>query len=388
MSALHVTEPDVHASGIDVSTAVVVEDLWASYGSYGTQSVAVRGVDFTVAAGEFLALLGPSGCGKTTTLRCVAGLHKPYGGRITINGTEVYSAAHRRYVAPDRRDLGMVFQSYALWPHMTALDNVAFPLRWGHRHLKESAAKQQAADTLASVGLGHLGQSFPWMLSGGQQQRVALARALVAEPAVLLLDEPLSNLDASLRAEMRNVLKEIIAARSVTSIYVTHDYSEALAMASTVGVMHDGVIIEKGTPDELYRRPRREITARATGKANIVAGHPKGRGGDDTVLVETEGGVLACRGELPEGQERGVSVFFRPESARFVPHNQSPDATDGAYLRGHIQLATYLGDSVEYQVVLGRSESLVTVRAPTSEMFAPGEEATILVAPDSARLVY
>ncbi len=369
--------------------AVSVEGLWATYGTSAKDPPAIRGVTFEVEAGAFFALLGPSGCGKTTTLRCLAGLHRPYAGRLAIQGTEVYSAERRRVVPPDRRDLGMVFQSYALWPHMSALDNVAFPLKWGRRHEKKASARAAAAAALESVGLGHLGASYPWMLSGGQQQRVALARALVASPGVLLLDEPLSNLDSSLRAEMRGVLKEIISSRPVTAIYVTHDQTEALAMATRIAVMHEGNILESGTPNELYERPAHRFTARATGKANLLSGRrlPASSGGG--AAIETAGGRLACPeatgGLAASGGGSATLAFFRPERASLERAGAREVESDGCTISGVLSAAAFVGQYVEYEVLVGAET--ISVQGSGGEGVVPGDRVVVRVAPGAVRVV-
>jgi len=219
-----------HAASIDV------KDLVVRYGAV----TAVRGVSFSVAAGEHLTLLGPSGCGKTTTLRAIAGLEKPTAGEIRIDGTVVYGAGSRVQVPPERRGLSMVFQSYAIWPHMTVFDNVAYGLRV--RRESETAIAERVGWALDLVQMGELAGRSASKLSGGQQQRVALARAFVFSPSVLLFDEPLSNLDAKLRAEMRIELKELQRQLGITSVYVTHDLEEALAISDRIIVMRNGVI--------------------------------------------------------------------------------------------------------------------------------------------------
>ncbi|MDA8075491.1 MAG: ABC transporter ATP-binding protein [Actinomycetota bacterium] len=222
---------------------------------------ALRGPSFTVEPGTFMVLLGPSGSGKTTLLRSLAGIERLSSGRIVIGTTVV--ADGRTHLPPERRDLAMVFQDYALWPHLSARDNVAFALR--RRRLARHAARGRAMDILERVGLGHLGDRFPTQLSGGEQQRVALARALVADTGLLLCDEPLSNLDADLRERMRVEISSLVREAGATTIYITHDQLEAFALADRVGVLHDGVLVQLGTPEEIYSSPASLFVARFTG---------------------------------------------------------------------------------------------------------------------------
>lgn len=363
--------------------ACSVEDLWAGYESGGAAR-AVRGVSFEVEQGAFFVLLGASGCGKTTTLRCISGLHRPSRGRITIAGREVYSGEAGRHVAPDRRGLGMVFQSYALWPHLSALDNVAFPIRWGHSRVGKRAALAAGMEALNAVGVGDLAKSYPWMMSGGQQQRVALARALVAKPKLLLLDEPLSNLDASLRSSMRSALQETIYNHGVSVVYVTHDQAEALSLATVIAVMHDGQIIEWGTPANLYERPTHAVTAAATGRANILRGSGVTGSGDGRFLVTTGGGPLECEGEPASAATGEAGVFFRPEAAVVEPW-PGEGAGDGRTVAGVLSTAAYLGGHVEYDIDVGGER--IAVEGTGGEGVAPGERVAVRVQRQRVRLV-
>src|SRR3984893_16062349 len=267
--------------GADVSeTRIDVKDLVVRYGD----QVAVNGVSFTVGRGEHLTLLGPSGCGKTTTLRAIAGLEQPSGGSITIDGQTMYDSAQRRTIPTEQRGVSMVFQSYAVWPHMTVFDNVAYGLRVRKQGADELKANVERA--LDLVQMRHLADRGASKLSGGQQQRVALAPAIDFSPTVVLFDEPLSNLDAKLRAEMRVELRELQRRLGITSVYVTHDQEEALAISDRVIVMNVGVIEQIGTPEQIYNRPRSRFVADFVGSANIVKGKLVGEG-----LFATEGGV-------------------------------------------------------------------------------------------------
>src|SRR5215470_3591140 len=251
-----------------------VEGLTKTFKASKETVAAVAGIDFEVAAGEMVTLLGPSGCGKTTTLRCVAGLERADGGRISIGDRAVVDVAASVFVPPHQRNLGMVFQSYAIWPHMTVLENVAYALE-GQRIPKAERIRLAMA-ALETVKLSHLADRPAPRLSGGQQQRVAIARAMVGRPQVLLFDEPLSNLDARLRMEMRSELRRIQKQIGLSSIYVTHDQSEALAVSDWIVVMKDGRIVERGRPLDIYRYPRHVFTAQFLGTTNLIAGTVEG----------------------------------------------------------------------------------------------------------------
>jgi iron(III) transport system ATP-binding protein len=273
---------------------------------------AVDGVSFSVPAGEIVVLLGPSGCGKTTTLRCVAGLEHPTGGTIAIGGSVVSSPAHGIMVPPRLRDLGMVFQSYAVWPHMTVRQNVVYPLK--HRKVTRAEASRKVDEVLTLVGLSEYAERPVVSLSGGQMQRVALARSIVYRPQLLLLDEPLSNLDAKLRLRLRDDLRTILKQTGMTALYVTHDQAEAVVLGDRIGVMRDGKLLQMGTPDDIYNRPADLFVANFTGATNELAG----------TLIECNGtfGVVdfgnGRRGEARLLQQLGagdkVKIALRPEN--------------------------------------------------------------------------
>ena len=302
------------------ATRIEVKDLVIRYG----EAVAVNGVSFTVDRGEHVTLLGPSGCGKTTTLRAIAGLEQPASGSIRIDGHAMYDASERKNIPTEQRGVSMVFQSYAVWPHMTVFDNVAY----GLRVRKQSAAeiKANAERALDLVQMRHLAERPASKLSGGQQQRVALARALAFSPTVVLFDEPLSNLDAKLRAEMRVELRELQRRLDITSVYVTHDQEEALAISDRVIVMNVGVIEQIGTPEEIYNRPRSRFVADFVGSANIIKGRLSGDGlVRDGRRRHAEGdcGAQAARqGERSRDPHR----LYRPRSAA----RRQPRARHGA----------------------------------------------------------
>lgn len=264
---------------------------------------ALSGVNLSMAPGEFIALLGPSGCGKTTVLRALSGLESITDGRILIDGQDV---AH---VPVNRRDIGMVFQAYSLFPHMTVTQNVEFGLRM--RKVDADSRRTRAEEALEMVGLGHLGARYAHQLSGGQQQRVALARALVTRPRVLLLDEPLSALDAKVRVQLRDEIRRIQTDLGITTLFVTHDQEEALAVADRVAVMRDGNIEQVGTPEDLYTRPATSFVATFVGLSNAVAGTLSG----DTVTVF--GSALPLLGTGPVNG--AVIAYIRPEDIAFAP---------------------------------------------------------------------
>ena len=273
---------------------------------------AIDGVSFAVPAGEIVVLLGPSGCGKTTTLRCVAGLEHPTGGEIAIAGRVVSSPGRGILVPPRSRDLGMVFQSYAVWPHMTVRQNVVYPLK--HRKLSRADANRKVEEVLALVGLSEYADRSVVALSGGQMQRVALARSIVYRPQLLLLDEPLSNLDAKLRLRLRDDLRVILKQTGMTALYVTHDQAEAVVLGDRIGVMRDGKLLQLGTPDEIYNRPADLFVANFTGATNELAGTLVERNGTFGVVDFGDGkrGEAALLQQLAPGDK--VRIALRPEN--------------------------------------------------------------------------
>ncbi len=262
-----------------MSSALLIEDLVKRF---ATGKPAVDGVSFDVPAGEIVVLLGPSGCGKTTTLRCVAGLEHPTAGRISIGGRVVSEPERGVLVSPRERDIGMVFQSYAVWPHMTVHQNVAYPLK--HRRNGGGDVAAKVRDTLELVGLGDYAERSVTSLSGGQMQRVALARSLVYRPQLLLLDEPLSNLDAKLRVRLRDELRRILKQTGMTGLYVTHDQSEAVVLGDRIGVMREGKLLQMAPPDEIYNRPADSFVANFTGASNVLLGKVLERKGEHATI--------------------------------------------------------------------------------------------------------
>ncbi len=300
---------------------------------YGT-SVAVQEITLAARAGELLTLLGPSGCGKTTTLRCIGGFVRPDAGRIRIGGEDVTD------LPPYRRNLGMVFQSYALFPHLTVFENVAFGLRIRRVAVGDLRARVERA--LESVRLQGYADRLPRQLSGGQQQRVALARALVYEPRVLLLDEPLSNLDAKLRVEMRLEIRALQRQLGLTAIYVTHDQEEALSISDRVVVMREGTIEQIGSPWELYHRPATPFIATFVGTSNLLPAEIEGSDSGGGEVRYRIGGTFSLRSPFPPDRAMGHSVWVvaRPESLSLVPAEQ---ASRAGHPVGKVLAATFLG---------------------------------------------
>ena len=316
------------------------------------ETTVLPGLHLDVATGELLVLLGPSGCGKTTTMRCIAGLETPTAGRISIGGATVFDDAARIDVPIEERRVGMVFQSYAIWPHMTVYENVAFPLEIGN--VAKSDVRERVREMLALVGLDTLSGRGASYLSGGQMQRVALARSLIHRPAVLLMDEPLSNLDARLRDRLRVLLRELQTRFKTTALYVTHDQQEALALADRIVVLDAGTILQTGAPEELYRSPSTRTVADFLGYGNIftVSTAPQSAG---TVRLEVSDQLLAAA-VVPKGAT-AYAACVRPNDVRLTPID--PDAGSSMppnTFRGTIVMASFQGSFVHYRV---RSAGLV-----------------------------
>jgi iron(III) transport system ATP-binding protein len=342
---------------------------------------AVNDVSFTVEEGRFYTLLGPSGCGKTTTLRCIAGLEKANGGEIIVAGERVYSAFDGTFVPAYRRPIGMVFQSYAIWPHLTVFENVAFPLRVGKQRFGGDEVRKKVRSALEQVELGGYEDRMATQLSGGQQQRLALARALVREPQVLLLDEPLSNLDAKLRERMRVELRELQRRLRITTLYVTHDQIEALSMSNVISVMSAGEIGQEGAPRDIYLQPKSKFVANFIGSTNQLNGQVTKVGEDGTGVVTTDVRDLSCLllGGLDNGAK--VVVVVRPESV--VLHQQKPAQMENV-IEGKVGAAMFLGEYLDCTVEVGkgvlqthqrtslqvRRGDLIWVELPTNDCMA------------------
>ena len=326
---------------------------------------AAQDVTFTVPEGRLFTLLGPSGCGKTTTLRSIAGLERPKSGEITVSDRVVFSSAKRIFIAPNRRGFGMVFQSYAIWPHMNVFENAAFPLEVGNgsrtgsakrTRLGRSAIRDKVMRVLTAVQLDRLADREATTLSGGQQQRLALARALVMEPALLLLDEPLSNLDAKLREKMRFELKRLQRELRITTVYVTHDQAEALALSHQIAVMNEGRIQQIGTPREIYERPASTFVADFVGNTNFVEGVVVACG----ATVRTEIGDVVVNSDQPLSVNDRVAISVRPED---VDLSETRAAGQNVW-EGRVEQKVFLGEAVDFQVTVG-ARTLLSRQHPT-----------------------
>lgn len=311
----------------------------------GSSTYAVRNLTITVESGRLYSLLGPSGCGKTTTMRCIAGLETPDEGEIWINDTLVFSSERGINVPPFRRGVGMVFQSYAIWPHMTVFENVAYPLK--RAGLKRDDIEREVLRTLDLVGLGKLATRPAPLLSGGEQQRVALARALVGSPRVVLLDEPLSNLDAQLRNQTRAFIRDIQQNLGITALYVTHDQDEAFALSDTMAVMNAGRIEDLGPPDIIYNSPASPFAASFVGESTqiegLVVGHDDGH-----VLVDSPIGVLRCRSRHRASKGQRTHVFLRPEEVELIGRADDLGACVDGSISGTIESVIYQGATVTW----------------------------------------
>jgi iron(III) transport system ATP-binding protein len=358
------------SGGADAPDGLTVADVAKHYHpATGGIVRAVDGVSLRVPAGEMFGILGASGCGKTTLLRMIAGLEVPDAGDIDVGGTCVFSARRRKNVPPNRRDLSLVFQSYAIWPHLSVLENVAFPLRV--RGISGDAVEREARAALASVQLADHAPRRATQLSGGQQQRLALARAFVSRPKLLLLDEPLSNLDAQLREQMRVELKRLQREHGITTVFVTHDQAEGLSLADTVGVMGDGRLMQVGRPDEIYERPASLDVATFIGSMNLLPAKPTGgRTTSGDVIYATEWGEIGVT--CPHPPAGDVVLGIRPEKLRLVV-----DATAGNAFSGTIGNVMYYGDRVE--VFLARDGLTLRALLPPEKRPKPLETAVFSV---------
>jgi iron(III) transport system ATP-binding protein len=329
----------------------------------GASVKAAQDITFTVPEGKLFTLLGPSGCGKTTTLRSIAGLERPTSGQIEVGGRVVYSAAHGVFVPPNERNFGMVFQSYAIWPHMTVFENAAFPLR-AQRKLDRRQIRDKVMRVLCTVALDPYADRSATKLSGGQQQRLALARALVMEPKLLLLDEPLSNLDAKLRQRMRFELMRLQRELNITTVYVTHDQSEALALSHQIAVMNEGRIVQIGNPRDVYDSPASQFVADFVGTTNLIEAQATGGGpADGMVGLHASFGPLQARSKEQLQQGQRVTISVRPEDVEL--HEAAPAALGGmSVFSGTMIARAFLGEHLDCQVRVG--DCLLFARAHPS----------------------
>lgn len=358
------TTPTSGATSKRKSGALKVENLRKVYGA--ESAPAVVDLNLTVEPGDFVAFLGPSGCGKTTTLRMIAGLLDPSGGRILVNDNDL------THVPVHKRHMGMVFQSYALFPHMTVSQNVGFGLEMMHVEKTERHRRVQSA--LDMVELGHLGARKVQALSGGQQQRIALARALVVEPTLLLLDEPLSNLDAKLRDTMRTEIKRIQKELDITTLFVTHDQDEALFMADRIAIMYEGIVEQFGSPYEVYERPASEFVASFVGRANLidvdVTGHRSSADGDQTYEYSSK--LLGSGTSVgPQSLDNGpAKLLMRPHRLHITTVENAKTKPSASHsVQGIVRSRGYTGDMLTLELAVG--QEMLTAEMPTTELWLP-----------------
>ena len=341
-------------------SSVTIQNVTKSFGN----TTVLENFDAVFADGEFITLLGPSGCGKTTMLRIIAGFEKPTSGSVLFDDRVVSS--DKVFIPPEKRDIGMVFQSYAVWPHMTVFDNVAYPLQI--KKVDKATITKKVERVLDVVHLAQYRDRIPSQLSGGQQQRVALARALVAEPALLLLDEPLSNLDAKLRVSMRTEIRRIQQKLGITAIYVTHDQSEAMAISDQIIIMKKGVIAQMGSPMDIYYHPVDEFVADFIGEANFLKGLSKGMR-DNACVVDVDGRecLVATDGAFEAGRE--CEIVLRPEAIRIGETGMLPCK---------VELSCFMGSYQNYHVRVGDTLVKISDNCPINKrVFAVGEDAFI-----------
>ena len=354
--------PEIHVRGLDMS--------------FGETHV-LKDVSFEVRDKEFLTLLGPSGCGKTTTLMSIAGFQRPDEGRISCGGRVFFDKAGKVHLAAEDRNLGMVFQSYAIWPHLTVFDNVAFPLKV--RRTKKDLLRRRVGETLDLVEMGAYANRYPHEISGGQQQRVALARALVYSPSVLLLDEPFSNLDAKLRERARTWLKRLQGDLGITTLFVTHDQDEALSLSDRIVVMDAGAILQVGTPEDIYRCPATRFVAEFLGQCNILPAVALGapRGGLTELQLESGASITVAGAGIHAGD--AVELAVRPEAVE-VRHDGAPPAPN-TYV-AEVRSSSFLGDHYLYELDLGGLPLTVTATAPVA-----GARVMVRIPPDACRVL-
>jgi iron(III) transport system ATP-binding protein len=359
---------------------IKVEQLLHTYADRGRTVVAVDHIDFDVAENEFFTLLGPSGCGKTSTLRCLAGLETPTSGLIELDDVAVFSP--RGIVPTRRRDIGMVFQDYAVWPHMSVFDNVAFPLKIAKKRMSSSAIKDAVHDALELVNMTEYMDRRATQLSGGQQQRLSLARALVRQPKVLLLDEPLSNLDAKLREQMRKELRMLQRRIKVTTVFVTHDQIEALSMSNRIAVMRSGVIIQVGTPREIYLKPNSEFVASFIGATTFFRGEVISVNQDArTVTLRTPVGELICAADDVPSVGETVAAAVRPESIK-VAEQPNPAMNN---IEGQVDVGLFVGEAVDYHVEVG--DEIVRVKGDPRSRFRRRDKVYLEIDPRDCVLI-
>ncbi len=365
---------------------LTVKNLVKSFASRQETVQVIKDVSFTIEPGQFFTLLGPSGCGKSTTLRCIAGLERGDQAYIAAGGRVLADTSTGEFVPASDRDFGMVFQSYAIWPHMTVAQNVAFPLQANQRRHKLSRKDISARveEALALVRLDEYSGRIATKLSGGQQQRLALARALVTRPELLLLDEPLSNLDAGLRDHMRSELRAMQRRTGVTTLFVTHDQTEAFSMSDVIAVMDGGKLVQQGAPRDIYWKPSTAFVATFVGRTNLLTisrGPAAGAGG--IVAVETGIGPVLVQIDHGRSVEKGDSLVIRPED--LLISSERPAAGRSNVFAGRVRRPIFLGENMELEVEVG-SEMLMTKQHPRFA-FAAGDQVYVELPPDRCAVV-
>ncbi len=363
------------------NASVRIEQIFKTYP--GAEEPAVNGVSLEIQQGEVFTLLGPSGCGKTTTLRVVAGLETPEKGSIFFGDEPVVISERHYYLPPERRNVGMVFQSYAIWPHMTVGENVAFPLKVRRRPRAE--IRQQVARVLELVGMPGLEDRPGPLLSGGQQQRVALARALVSEPKLLLLDEPFSNLDAKLREQMRIELKLLQKRLNIAILFVTHDQIEALSLSDEIAIMDRGVVQQKGSPKLLYEQPSNGFVRDFVGKTVLLKGSVQSSNPSGQVSVGIEGSpncTVFGHCYQPEGLMIGQRAYvaLRPEDVEILPSNSI--APPAGTIPGVVETSFFIGERIEYEVKVEGQERKIRIYGPRQDHLEDGGKVWIKPRPE------
>ncbi|HZO36072.1 MAG TPA: ABC transporter ATP-binding protein [Solirubrobacteraceae bacterium] len=361
------------------SSTITIRALTKRFDGPDVTANAVDDISFDIADGTLVTLLGASGCGKTTTMRMIAGLETPTSGEISIDGAFMYADGGRVNVPVSKRPIGIVFQSYAIWPHMSVFENVAYPLRVRRPRMSKAEVRERTEESLEAVGLAKFSKRPGTALSGGQQQRAALARALIKEPKVLLLDEPLSNLDAKLRDRMREWIREVQQRSGITTICVTHDQEEALGISDRVLLMEDGRIVDSGVPEDIYRRPTSKSAAQFIGIANHVSAVVRDVGSVSALVLDTEHGPLSC--SAPAGYSTGeaLTVYLRPEDLRL-----GRAVGDDVAWRGVVRSRVFVGPCWEYYVTMGATDLRVRLYGD-AETFEVGD--AVHVWPDGSKAI-
>lgn len=349
-----------------------LENIEKNYGNLK----AVDNLSLEVQDGELVTLLGPSGCGKTTTLRCVSGFLQPEKGAIYIGDRDI------TYIPPEKRGIGLVFQNYALWPHMTVRENLAFGLQL--KKLEKKTIENKVKQLLETVRLSGMESRYPRELSGGQQQRVALARALILEPDILLLDEPLSNLDALLREQMRFEIAHIHKEFKITTIYVTHDQTEAMVISDRIVLLNKGQIMQQGPPEEIYSRPANKFVAGFMGTTNFVEGRLVFSENKFSTIVTDDGIEIKGR-RCDAAIDSRVAIAIRPENVEFTGESFFSEKNVNL-LKVRVERASYVGEMMDYELKLGE-QHIIRSRGPVGRRLTPGEKASIIVNPEEISIL-